>query len=252
MSWRRWWNRDRRADQELPPGWESIVRRNAPLWESLDPDERANATEALRAVLAKRFEAAQGFALDDEIRVTIAAQAALLAIAIDLACFDDVPSLVVHPTTVVIGRPRGTGIGAVVSEGAAVVGVAHDRRGPIVLAWDAVLEGARHPERGHNVVLHEFAHKLDLMDRVIDGTPIIDGELRARWIRVCTAEFNALRSGEPSALNGYGATNPGEFFAVATESFFCQPIEVRERHRELYAVLADFYGQDPAARSANR
>ncbi len=243
-----WRRRDPAAANDLPAGWESIVDRNVPLWAGLETDERANAIEALGAVLAKRFEAARGFSIDDEIRVTIAAHAALLAVALDLSCFDDVPSIVVHPTTLVIDRPRHTGIGGVVSEGAAVIGVAHDRRGPVLLAWDAVRRDAHVPERGRNVVLHEFAHKLDLMDRVIDGTPIVDSGLRARWIEVCTAEFEALRDGMPSALDRYGATNPGEFFAVATEAFFCTPIEIVERHPDLYGVLAEFYGQDPAVR----
>jgi MtfA peptidase len=228
------------------------VDRNVRLWADLEADERANATEALGAVLAKRFEAARGFEIDDEIRVTIAAHAALLAIALDLSCFDDVPAIIVHPTTLVIDRPRGTGIGAVVSEGAAVIGVAHDRRGPVLLAWDAVTRDSQAPERGRNVVLHEFAHKLDLMDRVIDGTPAIDGELRDRWVRACTTEFDALRRGEPSVLDRYGATNPGEFFAVATEAFFCVPAALADGHPELYDVLAEFYGQDPADRPSAR
>ncbi len=239
-----------------PDAWEAIVDANVAMWNTLDDDEILNAVEAMDVLLSKRWEAAQGFVITDEHRVTIAAQASILAIALELSVFDDVPSIIVHPTTMRLTRPRAIGIGGnggiggIHAETSTVVGVAHDRRGPVLLAWDASLRGCRQPEHGHNVVLHEFAHKLDLLDRVIDGTPILDADLHARWVQVCTAEFERLRSGAGSVLDRYGATNPGEFFAVATEAFFCRATRLRDEHPDLYGVLGEFYGQDPARRAS--
>ena len=124
-------------------------------------------------------------------------------------------------------------------------------RGPVLLSWPAVASGARFPERGHNVVFHEFAHQLDMLDGVVDGTPPLDDpEALRRWIAVCTAAYSAVRAGHGSpVLRDYAGVNPGEFFAVATEVFFCRPLELRAHERALYDEMAAFYRQDPAARA---
>src|ERR687897_432020 len=131
-----------------------------------------------------------------------------------------------------------------------ILGQAHARRGPVVIAWDAARADARHPHRGRNVVFHEFAHKLDMLDDLIDGTPPLpDPAARDRWIEVCTAEYELLRAGEGGdLLSDYAAVNPGEFFAVATEAFFGLPREMRDQKPALYGVLREFYRQDPATR----
>jgi Mlc titration factor MtfA (ptsG expression regulator) len=101
-----------------------------------------------------------------------------------------------------------------------------------------------------NVVWHEFAHKLDMLDGTVDGTPPLADEVAmAEWVRVCTPEYERLRDGLPDPLlRSYGGTNTGEFFAVATEVFFGRPVDLRELKPELYRVLAGFYRQDPARR----
>jgi Mlc titration factor MtfA (ptsG expression regulator) len=131
-----------------------------------------------------------------------------------------------------------------------VLGEAHDRRGPVLLAWDQARDAARHPGRGQNVVYHEFAHKLDMLDDVLDGTPPLGrgGDL-ARWVEVCTEAYRALQAGiERPPLQPYGATNPAEFFAVATEAFFDVPVALQRHEPRLYEVLRDFYDQDPMSR----
>ena len=110
----------------------------------------------------------------------------------------------------------------------------------------------RHSQRA-NVVAHEFAHQLDMLDRMVDGTPPLANRGQyAAWQRVMTAEFQQLNDdfdrGRPTFLDPYATTNPGEFFAVATETFFEQPQALAAEHAELYGVLRDFYRQDPAAR----
>jgi Mlc titration factor MtfA (ptsG expression regulator) len=122
--------------------------------------------------------------------------------------------------------------------------------GPVHIAWNAVTRDVRHPERGHNVVIHEFAHRLDLTDGAVDGTPTMQAEDRERWVDLLQREFDGLRAGDGSPLlRDYAATNPGEFFAVVTEVFFSQPRELREDRPEIYQVLSDYYRQDPAART---
>ena len=126
----------------------------------------------------------------------------------------------------------------------------HSNRRPLLLAWDAVRRDARHRRTGSNVVVHEFVHKLDMLDGMIDGTPPLDDdEQLRRWVEVCTAEYRALREGAPDPLlRDYGATNPGEFFAVVAEVFFDQPAEMAQVKPDLYGVFRDYFHQDPAAR----
>ena len=185
------------------------------------------------------------------MRLTIAAQAALLVLGLDFECYHDVRSIIVTPTTRVLTHPRpGPARGTVTDAPFPVIGQAHDRRGPIIIAWDAVRRDTRLPTRGHNVVFHEFAHKLDMLDGIVDGTPPLPDQATVdQWVAVCTAEYEALRAGTAGPLlRPYAGTNPAEFFAVATEVFFVQPVELQAEKPDLYAVLSGFYRQDPAAR----
>ena len=198
----------------------------------------------------KRWEAAQGFELDDTVRVVIAAQAALLVLGLSLDHYRGVSGIIVHPTTLhTSGERPGPSAGTVSADRLAVIGLAQGNRGPVVLAWDQAVAGAHRSEPGANVVLHEFAHKLDMLDGAVDGTPLLDRDLRQDWVRVCTQVYDDLVAGVPRPpMRWYGATNPGEFFAVATEVFFEAPHELAGQESELYDVLRRFYRQDPAVR----
>ncbi|MCB0954483.1 MAG: zinc-dependent peptidase, partial [Microthrixaceae bacterium] len=101
---------------------------------------------------------------------------------------------------------------------------------------------------GHNVVFHEFAHKIDMLDDVVDGTPPMARSEIDRWVQVCTAEYERAQLGGDDLLDSYAGVNTGEFFAVATEVFFDRPVEMAEQKPDLYDVLSGFYRQDPAAR----
>jgi Mlc titration factor MtfA (ptsG expression regulator) len=120
----------------------------------------------------------------------------------------------------------------------------------VLISWDEARASAGRLGTGFNVVLHEFAHKIDMLDNLVDGTPPIpDPVARQRWIDVCTAEYLQLRAGETGGpLRGYAAVTPAEFFAVATEVFFDLPHRLRDERPELYEVLGDFYNQDPGRR----
>ncbi len=241
----------RRPRAALAPNWEEIVQASVAHWAVLDDDERERLGDLIEAIVTtKRWEAANGFELTDEIRTVIAAQAGLLVLGLDLGAYDDVGTIIVHPSTMRIHHTsRGEIAGTVVEGDVDLLGEA-SYRGPVVIAWDSAKRSARHPEHGHDVVIHEFAHKLDMLDHVVDGTPPLpDQAARARWVEVCTREFQLLRSGRGGHLvDHYGATDAGEFFAVVTEVFFTKPTELAHHKAELYDVLGAFYRQDPAAR----
>ena len=236
----------------LPDGWHEIVQRDVAYWLVLDDSEQQRLAELAGYLIAnKRWEGARGFDLTDEVIVTIAFQAAVLILGLDTDYFGKVTTVIVHPTTFAIPGVRATAVRGMVDEGVRpLLGEAHHDRGPVLLAWDQVVAGARHRGRGHNVVFHEFAHKMDMLDGVVDGTPLLPSRAALdRWIAVCAAELELMRRGEAGPLlDDYGATDPGEFFAVATEVFFDRPIDCREIKPDLYEVLAAFYRQDPASR----
>jgi MtfA peptidase len=230
----------------------SIVEEHVAVWRVLDAGER----ELLEAtsdwlLRHKHWEAARGFALDDDITVTIAAQAALLVLGLSVDEYREVSAIVVYPTAMQSrGIYAGPASGTVTDGVLPVLGEAHDRRGPVLLAWDEAEAAARNPGRGHNVVFHEFAHKLDMLDDLLDGTPRLArrGDLQ-RWVEVCSEVYGALRAGiARPPLEPYGATNPAEFFAVATEAFFDVPIALEHHEPALYEVMRNYYKQDPALR----
>ena len=256
------WFRNRRRKKLLakpfPQAWEAIIQHNVAHDRWLSPDEQQRLRNLTRVFIdEKSWEGCGGLALTDEVRVTVAAQACLLILQLPDDLYRKVRSILIYPSTVV-APPRRPGAFEIsnrpVEENQPLLGQAH-LRGPVILVWDAVKRTGRHPESGHNVVYHEFAHKLDMLDGRADGTPpLAERSEVERWRRVCSREYLALRErkahGKDSLLNDYGATNEAEFFAVATEHFFDQPEALQRRHRELYEVLQAFYQQDPAARVA--
>lgn len=252
--------RRKALSEPFPDAWRAVLERRWGLWPTFDATERERLERLVQAfVYDRRWEAARGFALTDEVQVLVAAQACLLLLGLDLEPgvdpFARVHSVIVHRSTVVLHGERVTGPDStgLMSQGRmALDGQAH-HRGPVLLSWSTLAYEARHPERGKAVVLHEFAHQLDMLDGLTDGCPPIpEPDRRDRFVEVCTAVFHHLRRHPDEVLRDYAATDPGEFFAVTTETFFTRPALLAEHHAALYSVFADFYGQDPAARLARR
>jgi Mlc titration factor MtfA (ptsG expression regulator) len=204
----------------------------------------------------KHWEGCGGLELTDEMRVTIAGMACVMILGRDHDLFDGVDSILVYPTTVVRADPPlyvYERPGRVISTAQALLGEAH-HRGPVVLAWDAVLEGTRDPHDGRNVVIHELAHKIDFLDGAGDGAPPLpDGAAARAWAAAMQAAYDAQREraerGEPSLLRDYAITDPAEYFAVATEVFFERPHDLARELPDVYAQLAGFFRLDLAARS---
>ena len=241
----------RRSRGGLPAGWQVIAQQRLRQWPLLDDADRLRLAHGATRLLAKRWEASHGFAIDGAMRVTVAVHAALLTIGSPEEPFRNVSAIVIHPTTMVLRGERPAGIPGVVTN-APLHALGHtSANGPVHIAWDTVERELATPDRRSNVILHEFAHKVDALNGMLDGTPpLADRAQRQTWVEVCTAEMHALRRGTSAGiLSAYAATNPSEFFAVATEAFFEQPQALRLRTPRLYAVLARFYRQDLAARA---
>jgi Mlc titration factor MtfA (ptsG expression regulator) len=255
------WLQERHRRQILehpfPESWNAILERNVAHWKCLDDAERVHLRSLVQVFVAeKQWDGCGGLKLTDEIQVTIAGLACLLLLGLDHMLYSNVKTICVYPSTVVAPGQRSVdSYGITMQEAGVPIYGQSILNGPVVLVWDAVLGGARHPERGHNVVYHEFAHKLDMLDGCINGTPPLADRTRyRRWVEVCTREYNVLRrcasKGKRTLVDTYGATNPGEFFAVITECFFDKPLQMKRQHLELYSLLQEFYRQDPAAREA--
>lgn len=219
-----------------------------------DPEARER-LESLTVELVTRrdWTPARGFTLTGPMQLHVAAHAAVLGVGMDEADpFANVESIVVHRSTMVDRRPRPSPIPGVVTEAPRKLLGHTSAHGPVFVSWAAV-QRDRATGRG-DVVLHEFAHKLDATTHLLDGTPRLDTPAHLeRWVRVCTRIHRDLRRGQPDpVLRAYAATNPTEFFAVATEVFFVRPLDLRHVHPDLYEVFMDFYGQDPATVDAAR
>jgi Mlc titration factor MtfA (ptsG expression regulator) len=230
----------------------TILEKNVPYLTKLSDDDRAELEGLVKIFLAeKSFEGCGGLELTEEMRVTIAAQACILLLHRETDIYPGVDAILVYPGAYRAPTRQNAG-GVVVESEQARLGESWTR-GVVVLAWDHVKSGAAQPADGQNVVLHEFAHQLDSEDGAMDGAPDLGARARyTSWAHVLGDEFGELsrklHAGLRSDIDSYGATNPAEFFAVVTEMFFEKPRALRQRHAELYAELAAFYKQDPAAR----
>jgi Mlc titration factor MtfA (ptsG expression regulator) len=240
----------------FPNAWMGTLNRNVPFFRRLSRDDQAELVGHIQVFLAeKRFEGCDGLELTDEMGVTIAAQACLLLLHRKTDYFPRLVTILVYPSAYMVDERRHVE-GPIWEEGkSARLGESGQRLGTIVLAWDAVRSGAADPSDGKNVVLHEFAHQLDYENDATDGAPALaTREQQTSWRIVMQREFSSLRAadetGVPMLLDMYGATNPAEFFAVATEAFFERPFALRGRHPELYAELANYFQQDPVEYSA--
>ena len=239
------WLKNRRRKkilaQPFPESWALHFNRNVRLSWDLPPETLAKLQQLTKVFVAeKHWEGCEGLDVTEEMQVTIAAQACLMLLGVDDFYFDNVPTILVYPKTFSRESPDGTSHRA----GEAWQG------GPIVLAWNSALKGGRNEDDGTNVVIHEFAHALDGLDGEMGGNIAFDDEESAlKWRQVVQTEFATLcqakEQGTRTLLDHYGATNPAEFFAVASETFFEQPHELRDEHPELFRLLKLYFKLDP-------
>jgi Mlc titration factor MtfA (ptsG expression regulator) len=241
-------NKRRKRQQALaspfPSAWVTIIRQNLPPYSKLAPELQQQLQKYTQEFLYdKSFEGCGGLQLNDEIKVTIAAQASLLLLNRQVRNYPKLFSVLVYPSTYVVKNELG--------DHSVRLGESW-RTGAVVLAWDSVQRGARNFADGHNLVIHEFAHQLDQEDGAGDGAPILaEASCYATWAQVLSREYVRLcekvDKGKKTVLDSYGATNPAEFFAVASETFFEKPLQLQRKHPELFAELRKFYQVDPSA-----
>ncbi|HLT25188.1 MAG TPA: M90 family metallopeptidase [Zeimonas sp.] len=245
--------------------WRRITAR-MPFLAHLDDDERARLKSECEAFIAdKHFSGAAGFEIDDDARIGIAIQACLPVLNLPLSAYRDFVEIIVYPDRFIAPRRQVDEAGVVHEFDDELAGEAMDG-GPVVLAWPDADPRGQHA--GYNVVIHEFTHKLDLLDGVVDGAPPLPPALRDRWAKTMSeawddfcARLDAIEASIPRhidpespaadewysrlPLDPYAATDPGEFFAVASEAFFTSPLPLRRAYPALYELFRDYFRQDP-------
>jgi hypothetical protein len=204
----------------------------------------------------KEFAGAHGLEVSDEMAVAIAAQACVPVLRLGLGWYDAFKGIVVHADAVLARREVTDEIGLVHEYDEELVGEAM-HGGPVMLSWRDVAAAGATAEHGYNVVIHEFAHVLDMRDGVADGVPPLPGRARhAHWVQVIDAQWQRfcrrVDAGEPTLVDPYGAQGVEEYFAVASEAFFVAPREFAAEETVLHELLQLFYLQDPAAFFAGR
>jgi Mlc titration factor MtfA (ptsG expression regulator) len=245
-----WWTVRRRAQiqaKPFPAAWRAILRRRVPAVAQLPADlQRALKRHIQVFVAEKPFIGCHGQAITDDLRITIAAQACMLLLG--QARTDYYPRLrqiLVYPDAFVVQGERTLGPGWVQERRHVLSGESWGQ-GQVILAWSEVLAGAADPADGRNVVLHEFAHQIDQDSGAADGRPwLASPARRRRWAEVMGTAFERLSDEPSTVLDAYGASDPAEFFAVATETFFERPQALVEEAPEVYRELAELYGLNP-------
>jgi Mlc titration factor MtfA (ptsG expression regulator) len=223
----------------------------------LTQDELRRLRELVTLFLrGKRFFGTYEMVIDDYVRVAIAAQACLLVLNLESLLETDVypgwQSIIVYPGAFVARHEYRDEIGVMHEQVMALEGES-SRLGPLVLSWEDARPGATQPGEGRNVVLHEFAHKLDFLDGASNGHPPLHRGMSSKiWAEVFNAAFNNLndlvKHNHHTPFNPYAATNPAEFFAVMTEVFFQMPHRLKRVYGDVYEQLTLYYRQDPASR----
>jgi Mlc titration factor MtfA (ptsG expression regulator) len=245
--------RARVGARPLPDNWWATIDRRVPMIAAMGEADRSELGRIVRILLdEKRFEGCGGLVMTDEIRVTIAAQAAVLLLhRASPGYYPTLRSILVYPRAYFANTARQNPDGTFTEGPQGRLGESWFR-GSLVLSWDDVVRGAADADDGRNVTLHEFAHQLDGQSGGMNGAPALASPARYRdWARVLGEEYaelaEDLHRGHRTIIDPYGATNPAEFFAVLTELFFERPRAMRKHHAELYEQLAEFYQRDPAA-----
>lgn len=232
--------------------WHDVVNQ-LPMVQLLNRAERHRLRELASLFLqAKSFSGAQGLEICDEMRTLIATQACVLILSLDLSYFDGWYEVILYPDPFVVRREVVDGAGLVHSDQQVLGGEAWGR-GPVVLSWEDARPGAHPHGACSNVVLHEFAHKLDMLNGAANGMPPLHRQMqRQTWTQVFEQAYAELqRSLElhgHSLIDPYAVTNPAEFFAVVSETFFTCPQRLMQFDPALYEQLRQFYRQDPLQR----
>ena len=242
--------RNRLKRRPFPLIWHSIIENHLPIYLHLTPSERRRLQGHIQVFLAeKQFIGCRGLKVTEEIKVTIAAVACLLLLNERGKYFPKLRSILIYPGTYFVKETVAISNYVVEERHMARLGESwtHDQ---VILSWEQVQQDTHNWQDGRNVILHEFAHQLDQEDGKAEGVPILQRNSDyIIWARVMTEEYqklcNDVRQGIKTVIDSYGVTNPAEFFAVATETFFEKPQQLLNQHPELYELLQRYYQVNP-------
>ena len=235
------------------------VEQDALLHYQLDHHELLRLRELASLFLDKKvFVGAHDLQLDDYQKTVIAAVACVLILNLDIDYYDGWLEVIVYEGAFVVHRQVQDEAGVVHEQDAVLDGEAWGQ-GPVILAWDDARPG-KHPHghgKGSNVIVHEFAHKLDMLNGVANGMPPLHPNMSPRvWTKVLTAVYQNLETQlahhHKTHIDPYAAENPAEFFAVVSEAFFEWPARLHHYYPDLYKQLALFYRQDTLKRQTAR
>lgn len=247
------WSRARRFRRPLPPAWQPILEQRVAYYRCLPEPAQAELRGLLHVLLGEvPFEPGGGLqAVEEEMRVIVAAQAAVLLLGRPLGELPDLRSVIVYPGAYRARERLHTDEGTLVESSEVRRGEAW-AHGVLLLSWDDVAYDAAHVDDGENIVFHEMAHALDDLTGETDGVPPQpDAEHAAAWVAAFEPAYKALvrsaRLRRETLLDPYAAEEPAEFFAVATETFLEMPLEFRAEYPELYRLLRAYFRLDPAA-----
>ena len=225
--------------------WQSVTR-SAPLLSGLDAVQMAHLREMATWFLhRKSITGAQGLDVTQSMRVAVAAQACLLILNLGVEYFEGWVGVILYPGAFRVRHAQVDAIGLVHDETRDLSGESW-LRGPVILSWDEIERDTRHRRAGRNVVVHEFAHKLDGLNGSTNGMPPLHrGMSREKWAEELSGAYDALclqvAAGESPFIDPYAATSPAEFFAVASEYFFTAPGVLEKCCPGVHEQLALFY-----------
>jgi Mlc titration factor MtfA (ptsG expression regulator) len=253
MSILRKHHRKKLLEESFPEHWEEVLRSDVPYLTLLNDDESHQLRDTVQILVEETYwEGCDGLEVDDQMKVVVAAHAAIMLLHLDTTDYlHNVRTFLLYPAAYVQTQER-VGSDGLVHSGSANLGEAW-YNGPVVLSWRDAIKASHTPGRGLNVVFHELAHAVDMMTGTTNGTPMLrDRSHYADWHRVMSDTFTKLRktyaAGKQDVIRPYGLTNVAEFFAVTTECFFDAPRPLKTAHPEVYEHFSKFWGQDPAAR----
>ena len=247
--WRHY-QRKKAGSQPFKKEWRKIIQKRMPYFRQMPADLQLQLKRLIQIFIEeKQFIGCNGVKITDEIKVTVAAQACLLLLNRKTDFYPKLQTILVYPRAFVKKQQSKDAAGVQFTHRSVLAGESWDL-GKVVLSWQDTIDGAQIPNDGRNVVIHEFAHQLDQENGHANGAPILDkGQNYQCWSEVFSTQFEQLQrqanAGMPSIFDYYGATNPAEFFAVASEVFFEKAQQFYREHPKLYRQLQQYYQVDP-------
>jgi len=242
--------RNKIKKRPFPPLWSAIIENNLPIYLYLSPEERRRLQGHIQVFLTeKQFIGCQGLQVTEEMKLIIASFACLLLLNERGEYFPQLRSILIYPSAYFVNQTIAVSDYVVEERRDARLGESWTKD-QVILSWEQVQRDTQNWNDGHNIVLHEFAHQLDQEDGKAEGVPILQRKSDySIWSRVMTVEYQQLchdiEQNTLTVIDSYGATNPAEFFAVVTETFFEKPQQLLSQHQTLYELLQNYYQLNP-------